>query len=752
MLTLNDREAELITAAGVTYRLPWWRCSLATTSSDRLERPETAQAHHNQLVRPYSALVDGEGRLLVIQILSESLSTVTGLRAPLTNNDRRQVPTRNRTADPSLGQPENQETPNPKISIKPEEAPPPAIPLPNQSLDPDAPGLTPPSKGEEGQGLAGWRERQYRSWKGRGAGAGLAASGYGRIAMLQYGFMDTYYPEDFTGHRLDGKPFQPPRVTAGTVDLKLSFEEHRRRQVLSRVLSCCDCFGVETLVLPEYSVWPETINWLEKLCRQQGYKVSIWAGTFRQQHGFELALTTGRTQYVPVPISDRRSEVRPMEAILSVLFRETQAGKAFQVQHPGHVQSEVPIFGLRLPEVLHFRPKKYPSIGMYEDFKPTTNKLLPLMTVSRSLSRIESFITELICSELFVFNGPLNWVHLGDHLTTTAARYNLDSVAWIKAMIEDTEEAAHVFSGKGDHKPRRSILFLPCATSRDADYTYFAQNAYLASGIVTVFCNSSHLPAVGGSCFIGAGGWETRGGAPVSGPYHGAAPGVLSINSPGRGVLGPTENALLIADVQPDHTVEGRPRSQTLGPPMRLVAHIPILEDHTCEVEKQWDARWWRPRRTGWLKADEAEATLADPAMHAMLLHQCRLSSSINLDEFADHLTANINQLKHAATTAHLSANARDQVVAMALSLANLFASSPGMKHRAAQMTRGLLEHPERLPCPALLDWLIVDLDITGFDGRLRELKTLPDPVDAEGLPPTLREAAWRWVASNDHD
>jgi hypothetical protein len=138
--------------------------------------------------------------------------------------------------------------------------------------------------------------------------------------------------------------------------------------------------------------------------------------------------------------------------------------------------------------------------------------------------------------------------------------------------------------------------------------------------------------------------------------------------------------------------------------------------------------------------------------MHAMLLHQCRLSSSINLDEFADHLTANINQLKHAATTAHLSANARDQVVAMALSLANLFASSPGMKHRAAQMTRGLLEHPERLPCPALLDWLIVDLDITGFDGRLRELKTLPDPVDAEGLPPTLREAAWRWVASNDHD
>jgi hypothetical protein len=184
---------------------------------------------------------------------------------------------------------------------------------------------------------------------------------------------------------------------------------------------------------------------------------------------------------------------------------------------------------------------------------------------------------------------------------------------------------------------------------------------------------------------------------------------------------------------------------------MRLVAHIPILEDHACEVENQWDARWWRPRRTGWLKADGAEATISDPAMHAMLLHQCRLSSSMDLNEFADQLAQGVDQLKPAGTTAQLSTMARDQAVAMALSLANLFPASPGMKHRSAMMTRGLLDHPEKLPCPALLDWLIVDLDIAGLEARLRALKALPDPVDAGALPPTLRDVAWRWVAPDTH-
>ena len=97
----------------------------------------------------------------------------------------------------------------------------------------------------------------------------------------------------------------------------------------------------------------------------------------------------------------------------------------------------------------------------------------------------------------------------------------------------------------------------------------------------------------------------------------------------------------------------------------------------------------------------------------------------------------------------NLDRMARDQVIAMALSLANLFSSTPGMRSRAQAMTMGLLANPEKLPNPALLDWMIVDLDIAVFESCLRELGNLEPPpalVDIADLSPLLRSAAWRWV------
>lgn len=761
LLELSDQHAELITTEGARYRLPWWRCSLVAISTERMDRAETAVSGE-RLVHPYSAIHDSGGRPLMIQVLSESLATVTGLR--LVDDQAAAI---SGTAGTPAPQPEaaSQSAAAAELAnaglpyLAPEIISAPSVPTATGApTAPAAPAPQPPAKPPPGpigagDGVAGLRVRQHRAWKARGVDSGLAASGYGRIAILQYDFLDSYYPEKFPKYRLKSSTsdalevFAPGPVPAGPIDQKLSFEEHRRRQVLRAMLDCCNDFGVEALVLPEYSVWPETINWMEELCRLQDYKVSIWAGTFRQQPGFELALTPAGTRFAPVAPDDIRTIIWPMEAILSVLFRETQPGKPLTVRPPGQVKDENPIFSLTLPEGLVYRPKKYPSIGMYEEFKPSRALLSPLMSASRSLNRIESFVSELVCSELFVFNGPLNWINFADHLTASAARYKVDTDGWVDLMIDDAREAAKVFSGAQGHKPRRSILFLTCATSRDADYHYFAQNAYLASGIVTAFCNSSQAPALGGSCFVGPGGWETRGAAHVPGPYHGSTPGVLTINNPDRGALGARENALIIADVRPERTAEDRPKSQTLTPPMRLVAHLPIIEDRSgSPVEDLWDMRWWRPAKTGWLDAGKAEEPLSDQGMHALLLQQIKTIPGISLNEFADKIGTTLDALLGAATTARLGLQQCNTVIAAGLSLANLFNRSPGMRHRAAAMTKGLRDHPEAIPCPALLDWIIVPLDVEGFEARVMELRDQVTPYVLGAFPPSLREAPWRWI------
>lgn len=45
----------------------------------------------------------------------------------------------------------------------------------------------------------------------------------------------------------------------------MSWAEHRRRRVLERVIDSCEAFKVDLLVLPEYSVRPETVEWLKNL-------------------------------------------------------------------------------------------------------------------------------------------------------------------------------------------------------------------------------------------------------------------------------------------------------------------------------------------------------------------------------------------------------------------------------------------------------------------------------------------------------
>lgn len=781
-LVLSDQHIEFVTDAGRRYRLPWWRCNLTSAAGERIDRVETAP-EGDRLVHPCSILESGDS-ILVVQLISETLGKITGLKDAAVDSDgiardamnpAAQMPEGSDRLEPQLVAPTNQDIESdhttdvaidsdldPQLIAAPEAAAafeaahePPRTPEKDAESEPpfrptpEDTGVTPsPEKAAANSrgSRADWRVFRDRAWLDRGTNAGLAKSGYGRVAILQYDFADTYYPEKFPNYWINGKTGKFPRVEAGVVDWKLSFHEHRRRQVLTAVLETCNLFGVEALVMPEYSAWPETISWMVGHCRERGYKISIWAGTFRQQTGFGLVVRDGI--YVPVSL-DQNPNVRPMEAHLSVVFHETQPGNRLTVLPTGEVKDEGPIFEQKLQETVHHRPKKYPSIGMFEEFKPSTGVLEPLMVASHSLTRIESFINELVCSELFVFNGPLNWHSVATHLEASAAKYRVATpkIDWLKVLVADALNAARVFSGSEGHKPRRSLLFLPCATSRDADYHYFAQSAYLASGIVTAFCNLS-APGFGGSCFIGAGGWETRrDGNPAPNPYHGVTPGFLS-NGKDRGALAPTENALIIADIRPEKTVDDKPRSQTLGAPMRLVAHIPIMEDMDCkEVEGSWDKTWCHERQVPWVDPANVEF-LRNPKLHKVASHAASIAQRLSLDEFFEAMR---KVVAWPGSSLDMTAKQADVSVAAAISLAAAFDRSPAMRQRAEAMATNLRSLPETLPCPALVDWLVVDLDINRFHSQLVALQEIKekekkDGVNASELPTALKEAAWRWV------
>ncbi len=135
-------------------------------------------------------------------------------------------------------------------------------------------------------------------------------------------------------------------------------------------------------------------------------------------------------------------------------------------------------------------------------------------------------------------------------------------------------------SGDGIHA-RRSILAVPAATSRSADYWIVGQASFLAAGTATVFCNSiDGKTLVGGSCFIGCGSWKSEdraiGYISKITPYHGWSKGIYYNDK--NDALSKHDQAVVIADIDPYNMLEGKPRAQTMPSPLQLVAYLPLVE------------------------------------------------------------------------------------------------------------------------------------------------------------------------------
>lgn len=363
----------------------------------------------------------------------------------------------------------------------------------------------------------------------------------------------------------------------------LSWAEHRRRRILERVIDSCEAFKVDLLVLPEYSVRPETVAWLKGYLANK--HVAVLAGTYMEfrQDPPSHNLAAQLTLLWPVP----REIARQMEAAGDRILQDQQGSQD----------------ALERGIVLEFsRKKKYRSIALNELFRPMTDSLGPLFkpeelikqlqdqtgwtptigAVSALLSQIRlplKHILELVCSEVFLVSSPANYLHMAEDYVDLRRRFG---EAADKDEVEtDLRELASHLSITGDgSRARRSILAIPSATSRSADYWIAGQACQLAAGTTSVFANGVGAGLVGGSCFVGRGSWKSLHGEPgylaSITPYHGWSKGIYYNNK--SDALSDSDQAVVIADIDPYNMLEGKPRPQTMPVPLQLVAYLPVVE------------------------------------------------------------------------------------------------------------------------------------------------------------------------------
>jgi hypothetical protein len=363
----------------------------------------------------------------------------------------------------------------------------------------------------------------------------------------------------------------------GQITRKLiSCAEYRRRKILEEVFRVCKHFEVDLLLLPEYSIRPETVAWSKYQITNGKYKnipLTVWCGTYRLPYWYD-----GRT----VTSTNIPSMASPIHVIAS--------------------------------NYSAVRWKKYPAVAFAEFFNPYLKNIEPLYKSKIGQNNEQryspgDFVLELICSENFALTSPVNrnavlqayyqleriWGRGGTYDFNRIKKVldkDLEILSRWSSLSPSLEDKENSFWLK--YSPRRTIFFVPAMSSRSVDYHLFGQANLLAAGICTVFCNAVGGIGKGGSCFIGHGSWTGKHNSSAYyddrfGPYNGVFPGIYRRDQGNDGALGCTDQALVIADIDPVYMTEGKPRQQMLQHPLQLVAHLPIIEippHQTCDIRK----------------------------------------------------------------------------------------------------------------------------------------------------------------------
>ncbi len=514
-----------------------------------------------------------------------------------------------------------------------------------------------------------------------------------------------------------------------------SCSEYRRRKLLEAAFAVCDQFKVDILLMPEYSVRMETVQWMLETIKKCQYKFSVWAGTCR--------LAPGR-KYESVALKELNQQSEDCKAILPIICTEPA------LPYEWHSKREYPLLHLK-------RSKKYPSISMEELINPHDRKLVPVMKDPEQLGGrlygdARDDVMELICAEVFLASNPGN-------MTAFAQIYDMLQKRFfgISAGIQKQMECVMVdlqtigehtslvqmkrsypkstgTAGEGLGKYGRTpILLVPAYTTRTVDYYITGQAAFLATGLTTVFCNAVGLSSRGESCFIGTDCWERNDVEkspfmPDYSPYQGALPGVYRQydTKAGHGALGKDEQALVICDVNPLAASGSRPKPESMLQPLTLVAHLPIIESviyrKATERESGMKCGPYDQCRCSRRRGKETRDT--DPEDAVVQALSCLFAI---LDKFN-------SQQKNSRTTSY---DWEPNKLADALEKLGIELKSHGLKERAKCYRRFHKVNPQALPPATLLDWIWVDLDFPETEDREKAtFLNVPEFTEAEFQEP----------------
>lgn len=342
-----------------------------------------------------------------------------------------------------------------------------------------------------------------------------------------------------------------------------SFFESWRRAIITEALERCRTLKVELLVLPEYSMRPDTVSWLAAELEQLAPETSVLAGTFRHPaRGDDLQYDTG-----------------------TGIGRPTSLGAVVPLVVPGPALTSGGTKGRNAK--IYSRLKKYPSTGLSEFMRPERRRLkavYDMESYDAALPERLRYVRDLICSEVFMAMAPANIYSSVPALVELHERFAnpVTPEYVVEEVLKDIAKIAKDTSPAIAHDlatPRQTIMAVPAATTRPFDHHIFGEAGAKAAGLTTVFSNMGG-GGMGQSCFIGhyrSNGVEGSSVWSLQSPYHGRAPGIWTYSFAGGAPIGSEETALVVADINPIDTSPSKPARQIENQPLSLIAHIPFF-------------------------------------------------------------------------------------------------------------------------------------------------------------------------------